>query len=162
MTLLKRNKREGRPLLMHETPVTSDSYEDEQQKQRKSWKLFSKRKSKSSSQDEMDAWETAPSILPPPPEPAEPQPQQIRIQDNATTLRTLKQNSAVSTNSSSLPPKQKQQIYSQQKPIDGNTASTKTTSKHEFALLQSASTVLARPFGREVLLLRDCMVRRTA
>jgi hypothetical protein len=141
---------------MHETLVTSDSYKDEQQKQRKSWKLFSKRKSKSSSQqDEMNAWETAPSILPPPPGPAEPQPQQIRIQDNATTLRTLKQNSAVSTNSSSLPPKQKQQIYSQQKPIDDNTASTKITSKH-------ASTVLARPFGREGLLLRDCMVSRTA
>jgi hypothetical protein len=64
MTLLKRNKREGRPLLMHETPVTSDSYEDEQQKQRKSWKLFSKRKSKSSSQDEMDAWETTTTANP--------------------------------------------------------------------------------------------------
>lgn len=180
MTLLKRSnhhqRREGRPLLIQaETPVLSDSYEggeggETQQKQPKksSWKLkFHNKKSnqKTNSKQVADelfsatAWEPpAPSILAPveAEQPPQPQPQQpIRIQDNETTVKSLTLSSSSSSMIATVTNEDHQQ-QQQQRIFHNNNSNNEKKPQQR---LPSASTILARPFGREGLLLKDFTVR---
>jgi hypothetical protein len=144
MTILKRNKREERPLLLTQDvqPVLSDQFLEGTPKKNK-WKLFAKKKTSGQSyetKEEMKAWEPVPPLPSFPPSQAK---HQTKIQDNATTQRALKQRAVP------RPP-----------PIKtSSTPSPAPVKKKRTVPLPKVSAVLAKPFGRESLLLKDCMVR---
>lgn len=154
MTLLKRSKREERPLLLSERPVLSDSCEDEGSK--KKWKLFGKKSSATKNRkEEVIGWEPAP-YFPKALQQTE-QPRQ-KIKDNATTERLLeqqqkqKQEASKDDTTASITTARTNQSMSG--PVTFNAVRRKANDKP----LPQTATVLARSFGREASLLKGCTV----